>query len=475
MTEKIQGNDIPSDRNRADDIPSDGNRADAFLPDERGRADEAAKRLSAIGRQILSASRDELYFSMRFLDVALSSFQYVMDVSAEPFGTDGRCIYYHPRRLGGMYRENRLYVNRGYLHMVLHCVFRHLWKPGRDRRLWDLSCDIAAEHITDGCDLRPVRLSRSLLRRETYRKLELCGHVLNAERIYGLIEEWELPEKEFAMLEEEFYTDDHRYWERDAEKRPPDQTMEQKWREIDERMETDLETFSKEAAEKSGGLLGNLKVENTGKHDYREFLRRFAVFREELKADDDTFDYGYYSYGLSLYGNMPLIEPLETRETKKIEEFAVVVDTSMSCSGSLVRRFLSETYSVLSENDSFFRKVNIHIIQCDEKVHEDVKITSGEELKKYMDGLRLYGEGGTDFRPAFAHVAELVEKGGFTNLKGMIYFTDGQGTFPERMPPWRTAFVFVDEYGRDVSVPPWAIRLTVSGDSIRSEEEIQWT
>lgn len=60
-------------------------------------------------------------------------------------------------------------------------------------------------------------------------------------------------------------------------------------------------------------------------------------------------------------GNMPLIEPQEWKETQKIEEFVIVIDTSMSCSGELVRHFLEETYGVLSENESFFRKINIHV------------------------------------------------------------------------------------------------------------------
>ena len=38
----------------------------------------------------------------------------------------------------------------------------------------------------------------------------------------------------------------------------------------------------------------------------------------------------FYTYGLSVYGNLPLIEPLETRESKKIEELALVIDTSYS-------------------------------------------------------------------------------------------------------------------------------------------------
>lgn len=89
---------------------------------------ENIEKLRRIGGQILAASRDELYLGMRFLDVALSSFVYQMDSEVHPFGTDGGAIYFHPRELGGLYRENRILVNRGYLHMVYHCLFRHMVK-----------------------------------------------------------------------------------------------------------------------------------------------------------------------------------------------------------------------------------------------------------------------------------------------------------------------------------------------------------
>ena len=68
--------------------------------------------------------------------------------------------------------------------------------------------------------------------------------------------------------------------------------------------------------------------------------------------DADSFDYGYYAYGLRHFGNMPLIEPLETREVRKIEDFVIAIDTSMSTSGELVRAFLSRTYELLQENTS---------------------------------------------------------------------------------------------------------------------------
>lgn len=441
---------------------------------------EAAGRLELLGEKIWNASRDELYLGMRFLDVALNSFVHQMDTKVSPFGTDGAVLYFHPQQLGGLYRQNRILVNRGYLHMVYHCIFRHIWKEYRagskedipeakrqetdpGARLWNLSCDIAAEHLIDGSYHRSVRYSRSLLRRETYRKLEQEGKTLHAERIFKLLLDWNLDEKGLAKLEQEFYVDDHQYWPDHQPDRKPDSNscLQKKWQDIDEQIETDLETFSKESSEQNGDLLGQMKIENRERHDYRSFLKKFSVLREEIGVDIDSFDYTFYSYGLSLYGNMPLIEPQETKEVKKVEEFAVVVDTSMSCSGELVRRFLEETYDVLSQNESFFRKINVHIIQCDEDVRSDVKISSEKELKAYMDNLTLYGEGGTDFRPAFEYVNEKIRQGEFTELRGLIYFTDGYGIYPRKAPGYQTAFVFMQEDYRDADVPGWAMKLVI--------------
>ncbi len=434
---------------------------------------EAAGRLNMLGNKIWNASRDELYLGMRFLDVPLSSFSYQMDANVSPFGTDGAVIFFHPRQLGGLYRQNRILVNRGYLHMVYHCIFRHLWKEyptgGEwNGRLWNLSCDIAAEHLIDGSYHRSVRCSRSLLRREAYRKLESEGRTLHAERIFRILPEWQLDEKGLLRLEQEFYADDHQYWasRRQENHSDMDAAMQKKWQDINEKMETDLETISREASEKNGDLLGQIKIQNRERQDYRSFLKKFSVLREQMEIDPDSFDYTFYSYGLTLYGNMPLIEPQETKEVKKVEEFAVVVDTSMSCSGELVRKFLEETYTVLSENESFFRKVNVHIIQCDERIQSDRKITCEKELKEYMEGFTLYGEGGTDFRPAFEYVDGLIRRGEFSDLRGLIYFTDGYGIYPQKMPEYQTAFVFMQEDYEDVDVPAWAMKICMESGGL---------
>ena len=138
-------------------------------------------------------------------------------------------------------------------------------------------------------------------------------------------------------------------------------------------------------------------MENREKYDYREFLRKFSVLKEEMKDDLDTFDYIFYNYGMNLYGNMPLIEPLETSEVQKIEDFVIVIYTSMSGKGELVKAFLEQTYQILSQTESFFRRINIRILQCDENVQDDTKIENGEQLRRYMEHLEIKGQGGTDF------------------------------------------------------------------------------
>ena len=416
------------------------------------------ERMDVIGREILVNARNELYLKMRFMDVALSSYYFVMDEEVHTMGTDGLAIYYNPQYLGGLFREDSVQVNRLYLHLVLHGIFRHMIRRrGREERYYNLACDIATESLIDEMSHSCILKGQSWLRKECYRKLRKKLKVLTAEKIYGILLSWEMDEKDFIKLEEEYRIDDHGYWPEDDEKKKSQ--IENKWQNVSEQMETDMETFSKDASSHSGSFIDQIKVENRERFDYKHFLRKFSVLKEEMMVDADTFDYVFYSYGLSLYGNMPLIEPQEWKEVQKVEEFVIVIDTSMSCSGELVKKFLEQTYSVLSENESFFRKVNIHIIQCDDRVQEDKKITSEQELAEYMNHLDLVGEGGTDFRSAFEYVEKLRKEHVFSQLRGLLYFTDGKGIYPKKMPDFETAFVFLKEDYEDENVPPWAIKL----------------
>mgnify|MGYP007044243144 CR=1 FL=1 len=128
------------------------------------------------------------------------------------------------------------------------------------------------------------------------------------------------PEKSEAGLQREFWADDHRYWGNGKENSDSQQQRE-RWQEIRGKMQTEVEIFSKEAVREAKNLVEAIQVANRSHYDYRNFLKKFSVLKEEMQVDMDSFDYIFYHYGMEVYGNMPLIEPLETRETQKIEDF----------------------------------------------------------------------------------------------------------------------------------------------------------
>ena len=66
--------------------------------------------------------------------------------------------------------------------------------------------------------------------------------------------------------------------------------------------------------------MANLELVNRTRTNYADFLRMFSRMGEDMRLNDDEFDYVYYMYGLSRYGNMPLIEPLEYKESRRVRE-----------------------------------------------------------------------------------------------------------------------------------------------------------
>lgn len=243
--------------------------------------------------------------------------------------------------------------------------------------------------------------------------------------------------------------------------RPDRRKAEEAWRREAKSIRVNLQTLSRKRGSKLGRFVGELEVSTHEQVDYRDFLRQFAVQSEEMRLSDDEFDYVFYTYGLSLYGDMPLIEPLEYRDEKRIRDFVIAIDTSSSVTQDVVQQFVNTTFDVLTSESSFFQKVNVHIIQADQRVQSDTKITSLAELDRWRRNIKLFGFGGTDFRPAFTYVSDLLAAGEFDDLSGLIYFTDGWGIYPDRMPPYKTTFVFYDEDHRPELVPAWAMQITL--------------
>lgn len=439
------------------------------------------KGFADIGREILFAARNELYLNLPYLDVALCAlaFQPGGEVTLS-LATDGETLYYDGSWLSDRYLRSRVLTNRAYLHVILHCMLRHLGKKqGKAPELWDLACDAAVESILDELDYPCLNEGTVPMKQKFWGECRREMKVLTAEGIYRHLLRRNLPPYELAQLQRVFLVDDHGLWApEDQQDQKQQSRQDQKWQDLSEKTQTGLETVMSQQGTGGETVLEQVRVANREDVDYRAFLRRFAVPREVMAVDGDAFDYIFYTYGLQLYGNMPLVEPPETKEEKRIEDFVIAVDTSMSTSGALVREFLACTYAILRSTETFTRKVNIRILQCDDQVRADTVIHDLEELKTYMENFQLAGGSATDFRPVFAYVAQLQAQGEFTNLRGLVYFTDGMGIYPKKRPPYDTAFVLLEEPPLSVQMPPWAIRLVLTEPALekaRQETQAAWT
>lgn len=523
---------------------------------QRAEDEKLKRRLEEdrLGADIIDECRVQLMLKFRFLDLALwrMSLEPLRVHAAYPLATDGRRVAYDPPRVIARFRESFEESVRDYLHLVMHCIFRHPFDENHDNReAWSLTCDIIVENaVMDMCGGR-FESEDDVRRREVISEIRMLVGKLLPNKVYTLVKgivqtpdgqhyrglgrsalnEWHdlfehddhgawpafnkgKPQSDDADADrsdtrddEPAASDDSVRMETQGEGEPPEDeaerdveaieeepetvpeedggaddesdaaedaqaseetadgeepAAEKDWEDIAKQIEMNLETFSKEWGEEAGSLMANLAIANRKTYGYTEFLRKSMIVTEEMQMNMDEFDYVYYTYGMELYGNMPLVEPLEYKETDRVRDFAIVIDTSESVSGELVRKFITHTFDILKSSQDYATEVNIHLIQCDAKVQSDLKITNLRDIDQVMENFVIRGFGGTDFRPAFDYVEVLRKRGELRDMKGLIYFTDGLGQFPEKTPEFDAAFVFMDEEGRDIPpVPPWAMKIVI--------------
>ena len=520
------------------------------------------------GNRILNEARTELYIHLRFMARALDSLGYTMDLATQSMGTDAETIHYNPNFVFSLFLESPQKLDRLYLHILLHCVFRHMFSSDQyeDKALWDLAADIQVESVLDSMDVDLIRRPAYPFREEWYERLRGECKVLTAERIYHYFHLNKPDLDTLQMLNLEFHKCDHQFWKRlengasqdsrtvappeelmqdaptggppsekpdadgtsapehptapsaateenddaaDVDSRetggtpasdvpkddrarqraaaPPEgrgalprpsskesmpeagtgtlarvneKELDEKWKDTAERLETELTTFGAEASDELGSLSFVLAAQHRKETDFRAFLEKLTIVREVTHVDPDSFDYGFYNYGMEVYGNMPLIEENEFREERRISDLVLAIDTSASTKEKQVQRFLDETAAILRERSCFFQRIRVHLVLCDDRVQKDIVLTKPEDIEDYAAHFEMKGGYGTDLRPVFQYVERLRAEGELPELKGLMYFTDGHGRYPTKPTDYQTAFVF-DPWAdiNDQEAPDWALKL----------------
>ena len=525
--------------------------------------------------QIIHHTQDALLVHLRFMEPAFT--RVTCEETKSSFShVDGTTLFYNPYEVVTLFAREPHEISRNYLHMVLHCVFRHVFSgPTLQAPLWDLACDVAVEACIADLGLDSVYVPRVEGQQSFLAELEDALPYVTAESVYHYLVDKGVTPAQTVELRRAFFVDDHSLWIRgtrredvaadtdgscaqgpqsqqkrevagqddagekhDADAPPttqgaqdtrahddegttPDvddsfelvqdilasalsgemgesgrtveslerggtdykdwkdkaivsdefiEAMQSEWREIALKMDVTLDDFKHMWGHHGGGFSAALKLACVEHVNYRDFLLKFASYDEQICINNDEFDYLYYCYGLDLYGNVPLIEPLEYSDDNRVRDFVIAIDTSASTRGDMVQKFLERTYDILSDTKTFASNMNLWLIQCDAQLQDVSHIQSQQDLDAYVARLELKGLGGTDFRPVFAFVDDLVVSGQLKDLKGMLYFTDGQGTYPTQKPPYDVAFIIPDT-GSTINpdVPAWAMNIQVDASDLQME------
>ncbi len=289
---------------------------------------------------------------------------------------------------------------------AMHTVLRHQSRAGeRHGKLWQLATDytINAMLVKNGLQL-PDRANYQQRFEGMY-----------AEEVYALLRS-ELDDNTFTDDSTEIKETNDNKNEHSAEtSETPDSHHTQK-RDIQDNnsseAEMDEEYYEQlfQKLKRQGDLPKDLKfvVPHYFSHqiDWRELLYRHIA-----------------SYAKSTYAFMPpnmkylyrgIYLPSLSSDLLRI---VIAIDTSGSIDEKLLALFLSEVTSIMQNYPNY----EIDLVTADAKVQQHHTFLPSEPLS-----YELKGGGGTDFRPLFEYVERHIS---YPTL--LLYFTDGQGRFPE--------------------------------------------
>ena len=242
--------------------------------------------------RILQTCRAELCDLFPYLDAAFDCLRWRFGAETG-FSVDGQAMYFPVRETLKCYSREPAALRRGYLHMLLHCLFLHLFKPAGE--MWDIACDMAVEQMIER-QAQPRLALENAVRKDCFDRMG--SEPLPAERILELLEAGAFP---YTMEEMRaaFSFDDHSRWDESAAG-----GLRSQWEQML------LDAAKNKAGKGKRGTTSGAATESPmetaeSKYDYRKFLQRFTFPREEVELDTESFDYIFYNFGMEQYGSMP--------------------------------------------------------------------------------------------------------------------------------------------------------------------------
>ncbi len=414
--------------------------------------------------------------------------------------TDGESLFYSPKEVVKNFSKlGYTWIKYELLHVLMHCLLGHLEMDGlyKDRGLlWSVM------------DYEVGMILRELPQADIYiNALEYLEKELKGKRGMEIYYHGRRNTRLRLMLlnnRKELNIDDHKFWnpkkapkkketggtntggnsEKDKERK---KKLQEQWATARSVLGEHIQNGEEMAAalkkcgkkDKSYGLGSDghnelVTAASENQNSYYQMLMSFLKMKEENREIPDEIDKMLYQYGLDLYGNVPLVEPLETEERLNLNTICVAFDSSGSCSGETANQFLRETYNILRDIKQISKGCELYFFVCDYELQQEKHYESLGELDlKEWEEMNLRGWGGTSFEPVFQRIRKLEEEEEKI-IDCLIYLTDSYGDCDTQETDYPVFFVLPsDQVKEDGSLeyyqnlPEWIQYIGLEKEDVR--------
>jgi predicted metal-dependent peptidase len=359
---------------------------------------------------LMSLAVNGLMKSNPFYAIMLLKHKMIWDEAQATGYTDGVTLGTNTKWFSALTKGQRI----TYLaHEVLHvCLMHHTRRYGRDNKQWNIACDYVINLVLVDAGFEPLP---KWLYDTKYKGM-------SAEQVYRLLQQKGNKQQPKPQQQQQSGSGNSKQGNgqptpsntepdtigevRDA---PNPQDAEQK---------TAQSIKQAQSVAKRMGKMGNATeraVNNISQGgDPRDILAAFLTDRARTEYT--------YTKPARRYIVHDMYEP--SMYNKALGRFAISCDTSGSISGAEIQKLVAFVFSVLATLSDYKSQTSLPVIYCDDTVRRV------EELE---DGMKAnpIGGGGTDFAPPFKYIDESGE-----DIVGMIYITDGYGSFPQIQPDY---------------------------------------
>lgn len=331
--------------------------------------------------------------------------------------------------------KDKIYFNETYIHELsrneimavlahehFHAFLGHISRLGRrDPFLWNTACDIVVNII-----LKDLKFS--LPKGVILPKNENDYRGKSAEEVYDMLKGTD-PVKLKGLYGK---MDNHSFWEEIAKRAEEGDKEAKEFLEEIERVSQGLKEYLKQLEKVAKGdipaeLLRQAQIVE------KQYISWKFLLRKYLSETLHRVNYSFLPPNPVFWETYDIALP-KIKRTGRSAKIALAIDTSGSMAADELSEILGEIHSLLRGMDV---DLNIFIGDCGEPVKMKLNsITNRDGVKKIAE--KLMGGGGTDFRPIFNALKKLPV---IDRPKALFFFTDGDGDYPSRQPPFDTIWI----------------------------------